>query len=302
MGSGIWTAGGSGGHKSGGPLDMTPSTGDGGSGEPQSYQNHYFTGTPPPLSATVGGGSGGYSQSSIPNTSTTSSHGHGHHGRQLSFTTKSEHGIPLTLSGSGLDLGSFNGFLLSKSTLGSSSTGTFGGNNSGDGGGVGYSASGNGSVGGLSSGNGSRLSVSAQQQLQNLQQHQHHPTSQLQHSMTTSSISTMGSGMIPSSFSTSTSLVQLAAADADMAQTRLSSEGFDPSGMVVEMPDSYPSSNSVAGLLWKGMTPSQSMQAVELDMETLDQEVDWIAAGAGPTTTTTTATTHMTGSPASERQ
>lgn len=286
MGSGIWVAGG-GGHKTGGPLDMTPSTGDGGSGEPQSYQNHYFTGTPPPLSATVGGGPGGYSQSSIPNVSTTSSHGHGHHGRQLSFTTKSEHGIPLTLSGSGLDLGSLNGLLLSRSTIGSSSTGTFGGNNSNDGGGgaggVGISASGDGGGGGLSSGSGSRLSASAQQQLQHLQQHQRHPTSQLQHSMTTSSISTIGSGVIPSSFSTSTSLFQLTAADADMAQTRLSSDGFDPSG--VGMPDSYPSSNSVAGLLWKGMTPSQSMQAVELDMETLDQEGDWLTAGTGPTTT-----------------
>lgn len=296
MGSGIWAAGSSGGnHRAGGPLDAMPSSGDGSTGEPQSYQNHYFTGTPPPLSATVGGGPGSYSQSSIPSTSTTSSHGHGHHGRQLSFTTKSEHGIPLTLAGSGLDLGSMNELLLTKSALGSSSTGTFGGNHS-DGDGGGHSVP-SGSGGGPTSGSGSRLSASAQQQLQHLQQHQHHPTSQLQHSMTTSSISTIESGMIPSSFSTSNSLVQLAAADADAAQTRLSSDGFDP--MRVGMPDSYASSNSVAGLLWKGMTPSQSMQAVELDMETLDREAEeWLVDTSGPMSTTTSIAI----SPASERE
>ncbi|KAF9138759.1 hypothetical protein BGX30_008790 [Mortierella sp. GBA39] len=69
MGSGIWASGNGGGqHRAGGPLDAMPSSGDGSTGEPQSYQNHYFTGTPPPLSATVGGGPGGYSQPSIPNT------------------------------------------------------------------------------------------------------------------------------------------------------------------------------------------------------------------------------------------
>lgn len=295
MGSGIWAAGSGGGHhRAGGPLDAIPSSREGSNGEPQSYQNHYFTGTPPPLSATVGGGPGGYSQSSIPNTSTTSSHGHGHHGRQLSFTTKIEHGVPLTLAGSGLDLGSMNGLLLTKSALGSSSTGTFGGNYS-DGDGGGHSAS-SGSGGGHTSGSGSRLSASAQQQLQHLQQHQHHPTSQLQHSMTTSSISTIGSGMIPSSL-TSASLVQLAAADADAAQTRLASDGFDPMG--VGMPASYASSNSVAGLLWKGMTPSQSMQAVELDMETLDREAEeWLVDTSGPMSTTMS----IANSPASERE
>ncbi|KAG0060503.1 hypothetical protein BGZ89_012227 [Linnemannia elongata] len=298
MSSEIWAAGSGGGHhKAGGPLDAIPSSGDGITGEPQSYQNHYFTGTPPPLSATVGGGPGGYSQSSIPNTSTTSSHGHGHHGRQLSFTTKSEHGIPLTLAGSGLDLGTMNGMLLAKSALGSSSTGTFGGNHSGDGDGGGHSAS-SSSGGGPTSGSGSRLSASAQQQLHHLQQHQHHPTSQLQHSMTTSSISTIGSGMIPSPFSTSTSLVQQAAADADTAQSRLSSDGFDPMG--VGMPDSYTSSNSVAGLLWKGMTPSQSMQAVELDMETLDREAEeWIVDASDPMSSTTT---NIAISPVSKRE
>ncbi|KAF9902150.1 hypothetical protein EC991_005230 [Linnemannia zychae] len=291
-GSGIWATGGAGQHRVGGPLDVLPPSGEGhGSSEPQSYQNHYFTGTPPPLSATVGGG---FSQSSLPNTSTTSSHGHGHHGhhgRQLSFTTKSEHGIPLTLAGSGLDLGSFNGLLLSKSALGSSSTGTFGGSSGGGNandnyysGNIGTIAGGYaGAVGLYSSGAaGSKLSASAQQQLQHLQQHQHHPTSQLQHSITTSSISTIGSAM--PTMSTSTSLVQLAAGDADAAQTRLSFEGFDPEegGILGRgMAESYPSSNSVAGLLWKGMTPSQSMQAVELDMEALDREGDeWLAAPA----------------------
>ncbi|KAG0378107.1 hypothetical protein BGX24_004739 [Mortierella sp. AD032] len=262
-GSGVWAAGGSQ-HKVGGPLDALPPSGDGqSSNEPQSYQNHYFTGTPPPLSATVGGG---YSQSSLPNTSTTSSHGHGHghhgrHGRQLSFTTKSEHGIPLTLAGSGLDLGSFNGLLLSKSATGSSSTGTFGGgggsSSSGDfyypvGFGTGIGGGGYvGQVGLYPSGAaGSKLSASAQQQLQHLQQHQHHPTSQLQHSMTTSSISTIGSAM--PSMSTSTSLAQLASMDADAAQARQSFERFEPEeGGVLGMGmiDSYPSSNSVAGLL-----------------------------------------------------
>ncbi|KAG0251619.1 hypothetical protein BGZ95_006847, partial [Linnemannia exigua] len=59
------------------------------------------------------------------------------------------------------------------------------------------------------------------------------------------------------------------------AQTRRSFEGIEPeeNGVLGKgMVDSYPSSNSMAGLLWKGMTPSQSMQAVELDMEALDRE------------------------------
>ncbi|KAF9299182.1 hypothetical protein BGZ74_009016 [Mortierella antarctica] len=43
----------------------------------------------------------------------------------------------------------------------------------------------------------STLPISVQQQLQQLQQHQHYPTSSLQHSLTTSSISTIGS-MVPS--------------------------------------------------------------------------------------------------------
>ncbi|KAF9127217.1 hypothetical protein BGW39_006032 [Mortierella sp. 14UC] len=221
--------GGGGQNRVGGPLDALPPSGEGhGSNEPQSNQKHYFTGTPPPLSATVGGGR---SQSSLPNTLTASSHGHGHHGhhgRQLSFTTKGEHGIPLTLAGSGLELGSFNGLLLSKSALGSSSTGTFGGSSGGSGasdnyysGNIGGVAGGYvGAVGLYSSGAaGSKLSASAQQQLQHLQQHQHHPTSQLQHSMTTSCISTIGLAM--PSMSTSTSLIQLAAANTDVAQTRL---------------------------------------------------------------------------------
>ncbi|KAF9153257.1 hypothetical protein BG015_003772 [Linnemannia schmuckeri] len=289
MGSGIWAAGSSGSshRRAGGPLDSMPPVDDGSNSEPQGYQKHYFTGTPPPLSATVGGGPGGYSQSSIPNTSTTSSYGHGHQGRQLSFTTKSEYGIPLSLAGSKLDLGSFNGLLLSKSALGSSSTGTFGGKHS-SGDGESYSASGGSDGGGSSPGSGSRLSACVQQ-LQHLQQHQHHPTSQLQHSMTTSSLSTIGSGRIPSSFPTSTSLVQLPAADADAAQMRLSSDGSDPS--TVGMSDSYTSSNSVAGFLWKGMTPSQTMQAVELDMETLDREVEeWTVDTSNPMTTTTSIT------------
>ncbi|KAF8945976.1 hypothetical protein BGZ47_001629 [Haplosporangium gracile] len=287
MGSGVWAVGSGGGshRRARGSLDSMLPAGDGSNSEPQSYQNHYFTGTPPPLSATVRGGPGGSSQSSIPNTSTASLHGHGNHGRQLSFTTKSENGIPLSLAGSGLDLGSLNALLLSKSTLGSSSTGTFGGKHlSGDGGS--YSVLSGSGGGGSSTGSGSKLSACAQQQLQHLQQHQHHPTSQLQHSITTSSISTTGSEMIPSSFPTSTSLVQLAAADAGAAQTRLWSDGFDPS--TVGMPDSYASSNSVAGFLWKGMTPSQTMQAVELDMETLEREAEeWTENTSDPMTTTT---------------
>ncbi|KAF9210281.1 hypothetical protein BGZ59_009654 [Podila verticillata] len=48
----------------------------------------------------------------------------------------------------------------------------------------------------------SMLPISVQQQLQQLQQHQHYPTSSLQHSLTTSSISTIGS-MVPSMSTTS---------------------------------------------------------------------------------------------------
>ncbi|KAF9096339.1 hypothetical protein BGX29_008624 [Mortierella sp. GBA35] len=228
-GSGIWGGVHAHHHKSGGPLDMLPPTGESGNtGEPQSYQNHYFTGTPP-LSATTG-------RYSLPNASTSSS-SHGHHGRQLSFTTKNEHGIFAALAGSGVDAGSSSG-LPSKHGGGASSTGTFG-NDSG----------GNSSSSLLSSSTGSRL-------------------------------------MMPS-ISASTSLTQLAAADTDA--TKIPHSGFDPSSVSASpwessstMPESYPPSNSVAGLLWKGMTPSQSMQAVELDMDALEREVDlnWTTAAS----------------------
>ncbi|KAF9403787.1 hypothetical protein BGZ94_004525, partial [Podila epigama] len=93
------------------------------------------------------------------------------HGRQLSFTTKNDQGIVATVLG-----------------LSDGSSGVGGSHGTEGGGGA--------------------IQSSAHQQLQQLQQHHHYPTSQLQHSLTTSSISTIGSTLVPS-LSTSTSLAQL---------------------------------------------------------------------------------------------
>ncbi|KAG0300369.1 hypothetical protein BGZ98_009234 [Dissophora globulifera] len=119
-----------------------------------------------------------------------------------------------------------------------SSTGTFGTSSSEDL----TSASGQGPL--------SALPPSVQQQLQQLQQHQHRPTSQLQHSITTSSISTIGSVM--PSMSTSTSLAQIA------------DNSYGKHG------PSFPQSTSSTSL-WMNLTPSQTMQAIELDMDDLDR-------------------------------
>ncbi|KAG0247956.1 hypothetical protein BG011_000692, partial [Mortierella polycephala] len=244
--NGIWsTGGGDVDHKAGGPLNPAPisaphhqqqgghARGDSSPRDSQSYQNHYFTGTPPPLSATSGGGGGiGSSVVSIPH------HRRLSHGQQLSFTTKNGHG------------GSGGIVLATRNTALALSSGTFGATNN--------------STATLANESDTTpttspttttttnsavvpLPMGVQQQLQQLQQHQHHPTSQLQHSMTTSSISTIGSNM--PSMSTSDSLAQLA---------------NGPESTTV-------SASSTSNSLWMGMTPSQSMQAVELDMEELDQ-------------------------------
>lgn len=86
------------------------------------------------------------------------------HGRQLSFTTKNDKVVATESGGHGSKLKEDDNQALSPSV--------------------------------------STLPISVQQQLQQLQQHQHYPTSSLQHSLTTSSISTIGS-MVPSMSTTS---------------------------------------------------------------------------------------------------
>ncbi|KAF9436075.1 hypothetical protein BGZ76_004893 [Entomortierella beljakovae] len=106
------------------------------------------------------------------------------------------------------------------------------------------------------------LPLSVQQQLQQLQQHQHYPTSQLQHSITTSSISTIGS-LMPSI--SSTSIAQLAM-EGDLEDQYAAGNFGLPSI------SNKPPNSSSPTTMWMRMTPSQSMQAIELDMEELDKE------------------------------
>ncbi|KAF9178066.1 hypothetical protein BGZ51_008119 [Haplosporangium sp. Z 767] len=258
--NGIWsTGGGDINRKAGEPLSPASISashhrqqddrahGDSSPQEPQSYRNHYFTGTPPPLSATSGGGGGnGSSVSSIshyrrPSTSYSGGVPSISHGQQqLSFTTKNDHG------------GSSGVALTAKKTDLALSTGTFGVTNNSTATLANESDTTPTTTSPTTINSGmAPLPMDVQQQLQQLQQHQHHPTSQLQYSMTTSSISTIGSNM-PST-STSVSLAQLA---------------NEPRSTTV-------SASSTSNYLWMGMTPSQSMQAVELDMQELDmQELD----------------------------
>ncbi|KAF9351928.1 hypothetical protein BGX26_010147 [Mortierella sp. AD094] len=224
---------------------------------PQCYQNHFFTGTPPPTSATPGVGNISTSSMNIPAShhrtpSYPSSVSHGH-GRQLSYTTKNDQGLAMlpthnnNTSSSVLAAGSSNIF--------ASSTGTFGD--------FAPSAPSSASAGGPSA-----LPLSVQQQLQQLQQHQHHPTSHLQHSITTSSISTIGSFMPSMS---STSLAQLAM-DGDQDDLNISnaagSGGEDSTSKHSRLPESTSSTN-----LWMKVTPSQTMQAIEHVLDELDREV-----------------------------
>ncbi|KAF9112520.1 hypothetical protein BGX27_003240 [Mortierella sp. AM989] len=217
--------------------------------EPQSYQNHFFTGTPPPTSATPGAGNVSTCSMNIPvshhrTPSYTSSVAHGH-GRQLSYTTKSDQGLSALLTHN-----TSSSALAAGSNIFSTSTGTFGD----------FTPSAPSSA---SASGHNALPLSVQQQLQQLQQHQHHPTSHLQHSITTSSISTIGSVMPSLS---STSLAQLVMDDniVDMSAPN--------SGDKASRHGQLPESTSSASL-WMKMTPSQLMQAVELDLDELDRQV-----------------------------
>ncbi|KAG0354554.1 hypothetical protein BGZ54_001591, partial [Gamsiella multidivaricata] len=212
-------------YKPGEPLSptgvYTAHGGEGSPQEPQGYQNHYFTGTPPPISA-LAGGECSMSSSQLPPTH------HQHHRsqsssptihrRQLSFTTKNGRGLAAVsaLSASSPTHAETASF--------ASSTGTFGT----------VSTSG---VTGLST-----LPLNVRHQLQHLQQHQHYPTSSLQHSITTSSISTIGD--TTPALSTLTSLVQLA-----------DESVFGPIPVDPKKRGVAPESMSLASL-WMGMTPS----------------------------------------------
>ncbi|KAF8932053.1 hypothetical protein BGZ58_007267 [Dissophora ornata] len=228
-GSGIWATNAAMAHKMGGPLSPVGAfhsyDGEESPREPQSYQNHFFTGTPPPASSLYLPPSHHQHRHRSPSFSSSATHG-----KQLSFTTKNDQGLAATLAAVG---GGQNVSSLTGPTSFASSTGTFGATSSGAG--------------------SSMFPLSVQQQLQQLQQHQHHPTSQLQHSMTTSSISSIGSAM--PIMSTSTSLAQIADGE----------HGYSSGG---GKHGSFPESVSSTSL-WMGMTPSQSMQAIELDQEEL---------------------------------
>ncbi|KAG0043467.1 hypothetical protein BGZ83_011359 [Gryganskiella cystojenkinii] len=230
--------------------------------EPQRYQNHYFTGTPPPLSATLQHQS---SFGTLPEAVHHSHHHHHHsgshpyptkaHGRQLSFTTKNDGrgssssstgGMAAALASVGLSKGS------GSSPFGNTS-GTFGppsGNRSFSA--VGSSASPTTDSPGSSSGQ-NFLPLSVQLQLQQLSQLQHYPTSQLQHSMTTSSISTIGSVM---------------------PQKTRPSDGISVSS-------AFSTETSLAQFVTQGMTPSQSLQAMELDMDQVEREMEYEYGGGG---------------------
>ncbi|KAF9205800.1 hypothetical protein BGZ49_003476 [Haplosporangium sp. Z 27] len=235
----------------------THENGEHGPREPQSYQNHFFTGTPPPTSAITGVGNTSASSMNIPTSPQRTLAYHSSvsqgHGRQLSFTTKNDIGnSTLSVNNTSSSLlasgpGSANLLVTSTGTFGSFSPSTP------------SPASASGPI---------TLPLSVQHQLQQLQQHQHHPTSQLQHSITTSSISTIGSYLQSMS---SSSLAQMAM---DVGQENLGNvdkekeAGQRDSSKCGPYPELAESAD-----LWMNRTPTQTLGAIELDLEKLDRQV-----------------------------
>ncbi|KAI1297549.1 hypothetical protein EDD11_007094 [Mortierella claussenii] len=275
--SGIWATHASSAHSVGLSHPHHPSyspnkDGEGSPWESQSNTNCYLTGVQPPLSATPGGGEGDASSSLLQIPASlyhsyhfTPSYSSGTHGyrRQLSFTAKNDQDLAASLAalddgaGPGAEAGADGGSQGGRSSLSFVTRGTV--ENTGIDVIGGLFASSTGTFGDEAKtpiyAAESMFLSSIEQQLQQLQQHQHHPTSQLPHSMTTnSSISTLAS-FVPY-MSTSTSLVQLATMDPKEVSAVGSQRGKVPS---------CASSTSLS------IAPSLLKQTLELNLE----EQDW---------------------------